>query len=93
MIAMRYGTIPVVRQTGGLADTVEPWNKYEKTERGSDSGISMHMNYSIRRKMPPHYTETIESWSKMVVAAMEGDYTWNRSAGAYQNFMPLWRLK
>jgi ADP-glucose type glycogen/starch synthase len=85
MIAMRYGTIPVVRQTGGLADTVEPWNKYEKTGTGFGfRNINAHELLYTAKDAAALYRDDKESWSKMVVAAMEGDYTWNRSAGAYQ---------
>mgnify|MGYP003732608837 FL=1 len=85
MIAMRYGTIPVVRQTGGLADTVEPWNKYEKTGTGFGfRNINAHELLYTAKDAAALYRDDRESWSKMVVAAMEGDYTWNRSAGAYQ---------
>ena len=85
MIAMRYGTIPIVRQTGGLADTVEPWNKYEKTGTGFGfQNINAHELLYTAKDAASLYRDDKDSWAKMVETAMKGDYSWNRSAGAYQ---------
>lgn len=43
LIALRYGTVPIVRETGGLKDTVQPYNEYESTGTGSALRITMHM--------------------------------------------------
>ncbi len=85
MIAMRYGTLPIVRQTGGLADTVIPWNKYEKTGTGFGFlNINAHELLYTAKEAAALYREDKESWAKMVVSAMEGDYSWDRSAEAYK---------
>lgn len=47
MIAMRYGTLPIVRETGGLRDTVEPYNEYENTGCGFHLRILMHRKWQI----------------------------------------------
>jgi starch synthase len=85
MIAMRYGTLPIVRQTGGLADTVQAFNKYEKT--GSGFGflnINAHELLFTAKEAIRVYQEDKESWRRMVVTAMEGDYSWSRSAASYE---------
>ena len=84
MIAMRYGTLPIVRQTGGLADTVEAYNKYEK--RGTGFGflnINAHELLFTAKEAVALYTEDRETWDKMVRQAMTGDYSWTRSAEDY----------
>ena len=73
----------VVRRTE-LADTVDRGINTRKRERGSDSDINAHELLYTAKDAAALYRDDKESWSKMVVAAMEGDYTWNRSAGAYQ---------
>ena len=85
MIAMRYGTLPIVRQTGGLADTVQAFNKFEKT--GSGFGflnINAHELLFTAKEAIRVYQEDKESWRRMVVTAMEGDYSWSRSAASYE---------
>ena len=85
MIAMRYGTLPIVRQTGGLADTVEAYNKYEKT--GSGFGflnINAHELLYTAKEAIEVYREDKDTWNHMVKTAMTGDYSWTRSAKDYE---------
>lgn len=85
MIAMRYGTLPLVRQTGGLADTVEAFNKYEKTGTGFGFlNINAHELLFTAKEAVRVYREDKEGWRLMVKAAMEGDYSWSRSAKSYE---------
>lgn len=85
LIAMRYGTLPIVRQTGGLADTVEAYNRFEKTGTGFGFlNINAHELLYTAKEATGLYREDKESWRRMVKAAMEGDYSWTRSARAYQ---------
>ena len=85
MIAMRYGTLPIVRQTGGLADTVEAFNKYEKTGTGFGFlNINAHELLFTAKEAVRVYREDKEGWRRMVKAAMEGDYSWSQSAQSYE---------
>ncbi|MDD3418578.1 MAG: glycogen synthase, partial [Eubacteriales bacterium] len=63
MIAMRYGTLPLVRQTGGLADTVEAYNKYEKTGTGFGFlNINAHELLYTAKEAVELYREDREAW-------------------------------
>ena len=85
MIAMRYGTLPLVRQTGGLADTVEAYNKYEKTGTGVGFlNIIAHELLYTAKEAVELYREDREAWSNMVQQAMSGDYSWTRSAKTFE---------
>jgi starch synthase len=85
MIAMRYGAIPIVRETGGLADTVRPYDI--NTGEGNGYGfknINAHdMLYTIERAVDIYNTRR-DIHNKLVAAAMAGDYSWNRSARRYK---------
>lgn len=84
MIAMRYGALPLVRQTGGLADTVDAYNKFEKTGTGFGFlNINAHELLYTAKDAIGVYREDREGWNHMVKAAMSGDYSWSRSAQAY----------
>lgn len=84
MIAMRYGTLPIVHTTGGLADTVIPYNPEDKTGRGI-TFQSFHpedFSNALWRALElfhnkPHFTKARKN-------AMEGDYSWGPSVAAYQ---------
>ena len=85
LIAMHYGTIPIVRETGGLKDTVEPYNEYE--ERGNGFTFDAY-NAGMLLKMI-NYAKTVyftrrESWDKMVIRDMEKDVSWENSAKQYR---------
>lgn len=77
MFAMRYGGVPIVRQTGGLADTVrEGENGFVFVDRSPQS-----LGEAIRRALECYGTP---AWKDLVAAAMAGDYSWERSALAYE---------
>lgn len=83
MIAMRYGAIPVVRETGGLKDTVVPFNRFT----GKGTGFSF-MNYNAHEllftiKDALYYYKNKEQWQKMVQQAMQADHSWEESATQY----------
>lgn len=84
MIALRYGTVPIVRETGGLKDTVEPYNEYE----GTGTGFSFR-NYNADEMLKIiNYSKEIyydhrEDWNKMVVRGMKEDFSWEQSAKKY----------
>lgn len=85
LMSLRYGTVPIVRETGGLKDTVEPYNEFEST----GTGFSF-TNYSSDELLTTiYYAERIfydkkREWNKIVDRAMAADFSWNVSAGKYQ---------
>ncbi len=84
MIALRYGTVPVVRETGGLRDTVLSYNE----ANGAGNGFSFFnynahdMLYTIRRAIW-FYHNRPDVWQTLQARGMEGDYSWNNSADTY----------
>ena len=85
LMSMRYGTLPIVRETGGLKDTVEPYNEYEHTGTGfSFANYNAHeMLNTIRYALKIYYDEKKE-WDAMVKRAMKQDFSWERSAKEYE---------
>lgn len=84
LISMHYGTLPIVRETGGLKDTVQPYNEYTGEGTGFSFGnYSAHdMLYVIHYAMDIFYNHR-DAWNKMMYNAMNEDYSWNRSAAKY----------
>ena len=84
-MALRYGTLPIVRETGGLKDTVEPYNEFEGTGTGfTFANYNAHeMMHSIRYAEQIYYDRRLE-WNKMVERAMRADFSWAKSAAKYQ---------
>ena len=85
LMALRYGTVPIVRETGGLKDTVEPYNEYESTGTGfSFANYNAHeMLSSIQYAKYVYYNKKRE-WNKIIDRAMAKDFSWNTSALKYQ---------
>jgi starch synthase len=85
LMSLRYGTLPIVRETGGLKDTVEPYNEYESTGTGfSFTNYNAHeMLATIRNAERVYYSEK-EEWNKLIERAMAKDYSWNNSARQYE---------
>jgi starch synthase len=88
LIALRYGTIPIVRETGGLYDTVQPF--YEPTGEGNGFSFSRYegsdMLYVIRQAIGIYQKRNV--WEKLVVKALEGQYGWEVSA---KNYLAVYR--
>ena len=83
LLALRYGCIPIVRETGGLYDTVRPYNKYENTGNGfSFCGIGQEAFGYVTELAMDLYCDK-PRWNEMVVRAMECDFDWHISAGRY----------
>ena len=85
LIAMRYGTVPIVRETGGLKDTVEPYNQFANSGNGFtfdryESGLLLD---AINRAKTLYFTER-EHWDEMVVRDMKKDVSWDQSALQYR---------
>lgn len=83
LIAMRYGSIPIVRETGGLKDTVIPFNPVEKSGRGFTFKTynAYDMLDAIHRAVGTYYNK--EEWNACMKNAMSGDYSWKASAKQY----------
>ena len=86
LIAMRYGTVPIVRETGGLKDTVLPYNMYINEGNGFtfdryEAGLLLD---AINRAKSLYFTER-ERWDEMVLRDMEKDVSWENSAKQYRN--------
>lgn len=84
IIAMRYGTLPVVRETGGLKDTVIPYNEFT----GEGTGFSFsnfngdEMGDAVFRAARLFW-DNREAWDQLVTQAMSQDFSWTRSADKY----------
>ena len=83
LIALRYGSVPIVRETGGLRDTVIPYNEYDET--GNGFGFR---NYSSEELLnTTKYALSIfrnkKRWGKIVKQAMDSDNSWEKSAKEY----------
>ena len=85
LIALRYGAIPIVRETGGLKDTVHPFDKYTKQGNGlTFPNFNAHeLLFTTKRAMG--YYEDSALWDVLVRNAMNSDYSWDRSAEDYKN--------
>ena len=84
MIAMRYGTVPVVRETGGLKDSVINFDKYNTPEGNGFSFANFNARellFTIKRGLTCFAEKPL--WEKIVYNAMHSDNSWNRSAQAY----------
>lgn len=85
LMSLRYGTVPIVRETGGLKDTVEPYNEYESTGTGfSFANYNAHeMMNTINYAKHVFYNNKRE-WNKIVDRGMLKDFSWASSAKKYQ---------
>lgn len=84
LMALRYGTVPIVRETGGLKDTVEPYNEIEKSGTGfSFTNYNAHDMLHVIEYASKVYYEDRESWNDIVKRGMEEDFSWPRSASIY----------
>ena len=85
LMSLRYGTVPIVRETGGLKDTVEPYNEYESTGTGfSFANYNAHeMMNTINYAKHVFYNNKRE-WNKIVDRGMLKDFSWTSSAKKYQ---------
>lgn len=85
LMALRYGTVPIVRETGGLKDTVEPYNEYECTGTGfSFRNYNAHEMLATIRYAKYVFYQRKREWNKMVDRGMATDFSWHVSARKYQ---------
>ena len=85
LIAMRYGTVPIVRETGGLKDTVQPYNEFTNWGYGFtfdryDSGLLLD---AVNRAKTLYFTNRWR-WDEMVQRDMDVDVSWEKSAQQYR---------
>ena len=86
LMSLRYGTVPIVRETGGLRDTVEPYNQYEN--RGTGFGFcnyNAHEMLATIRYAKSVYYDHRREWNKIVDRGMAKDFSWTNSAKQYED--------
>jgi len=83
MYALRYGTVPIVRSTGGLADTVEPWDPVADTGTGLrfDTPDGTGLVWALDRALEAR--RDARAWSRLQARGMAKDFSWDRSAREY----------
>lgn len=92
LISLRYGTVPIVRETGGLKDTVTPYNEFD----GTGTGFSF-TNYNADEMLGViNYSKSVyydhrNEWDAMVKRGMETDFSWGSSALQYEG-MYSWMI-
>lgn len=84
LMSLRYGTVPIVRETGGLRDTVEPYNEYES--KGTGFSFSNYNAHEMLRTI--NYARDVffnrkREWNKIIDRGMAKDFSWNNSAKKY----------
>lgn len=85
LMSLRYGTIPIVRETGGLKDTVVPYNEYEGTGTGfSFANYNAHEMLNTIRYAEKIFYEKKSDWNMIIERAMAQDFSWGRSARRYE---------
>jgi len=85
LMALRYGTVPCVRETGGLKDTVEPYNEFEHTGTGfSFHNYNAHEMLYMIRYANKIFRDAPEEWEEIIRRGMACDFSWNHSAKEYE---------
>lgn len=85
LISMRYGTLPLVRETGGLRDTINPYNQFEKTGNGfSFTNYNADEMISVMHSAIDVYYNHQEDWKWLVRNAMNTNVSWEKSADIYR---------
>ncbi len=85
LMSLRYGTVPIVRETGGLKDTVEPYNEYENTGTGfSFANYNAHEMLGIIRYAKSVFEKKKRNWNLIVERGMKADFSWHSSAKQYK---------
>lgn len=85
LMALRYGTVPIVRETGGLKDTVQAYNEYDSTGTGfSFTNYNAHEMLRTIRYAEHIYYDKKREWNKIIDRGMKADFSWEQSAKKYQ---------
>lgn len=86
LISFRYGTVPIVRETGGLKDTVVPFNEYDNSGDGfSFANYNAHEMLRIINYAKQVYFDKKAKWNKMVERGMDKDFSWKNSRIKYED--------
>ena len=84
LIALRYGTVPIVRETGGLRDTVLSYNEFTGDGNGfSFFNYNAHDMLHVIERACDYYYNHKDVWALLQQRGMTGDYSWTNSAGKY----------
>ena len=85
LMSLRYGTLPIVRETGGLRDTVQPFNQFERTGTGfSFANYNAHEMYNTVMFAKYIFDDRRDEWNGLIKSAMAQDFSWQASANKYQ---------
>jgi starch synthase len=93
LYSLRYGTVPIVRKTGGLADTVKDWNELNgsRSERGTGFSFKSYsasaLLTTVKRAVDTFYNK--DNWKRIQINGMKEDFSWERSGKEY---IKLYRL-
>ena len=86
LIALRYGAIPLVRETGGLKDTISPYDEYKNSGNGfSFTNFNAHDMMNVIKYAVSVYRNDKKAWAELVKRAMCSDFSWENSAKEYIN--------
>ncbi len=86
LMSLRYGTLPIVRETGGLKDTVQPYNAFTETGDGfSFTNYNAHDMLHVVDYAKHTYYHAPHAWSGLMKRAMEKDFSWDASARKYED--------
>ncbi len=86
--SLKYGTVPVVRKTGGLADSVKDWNEFNELGYGSGNGFSFvdykpeALIHAVKRAINDYHNKPV--WQKIQLNGMKKDFSWKHSAIEYE---------
>ncbi|MBR4080658.1 MAG: starch synthase, partial [Clostridia bacterium] len=84
LIALRYGTLPIVRETGGLRDTVLSYNEYTDEGNGfSFFNYNAHDMLHVIERAVDYFHNKKDVWAKLQERGMSGDYSWAHSSQDY----------
>ncbi|TGY41923.1 glycogen synthase, partial [Clostridium perfringens] len=84
LIALRYGAIPIVRETGGLKDTIHSYNKYTGIGNGFSFTNYNHNDLMYVIELALETYDDKEIWKSLIIQAMDSDNSWNKSAEKYK---------
>ena len=85
LMALEYGSVPIVRETGGLKDTVWPYNEFEQTGTGfTFANYNAHEMMNAVRYAEKVFYDHKREWNKIVDRGMAADFSWKASAAQYE---------